>query len=636
MGRLIGTPGAGLPAACAVAAAVGTAAYLWLTQPLLATGAGPLGRMLAAGGNIDTVHYLQLAIIALLVSITFVLAGYRLCRLTRLPGFQALSWPDLGVYYYTGMALFLVVAPAIAMLSGSARGSLLAVIAALVAISAYSIWSEQLVNRTTRSVAAHARTIALWSPVAAAVLCLVHYVITQRGGGGTGWFYADLATHVATVNTVPLVNRHYGQSLLASLGLSIVGVGGDRFTYPQVALDTWLFLSQVALALVFYRVLAALGVGGRGRWAGTFILMFGGTALSFVPHIVYDHDYPFVFNVYTDSLFGIAGWLVIVCFLIERAGIQASARRPMVPASLAVPVLFVAAFNATSELNILIVLLVVASVLVFQALPPRPAQRIPAREVLIVLFAFAAAAAIGSVQGGVFAGRTASAARAEASPFWEATANADSARVSVSDPRWWYLPHVVLGVPTGFGNLPAPAAMMPGAPRQRPNLENPALIDSAASANARLVDRFQGLTRPAIYDLADPWYLVELRVFQGVRVIGFPLLGLLALGWMAAAGTVSSAAGFFSRLAIVSFALGLGGVVLANSPGGDAFYWKWALTRILEPGLCLAMIALVVAADRLISGRPSPRAQRLWWGVLALLMSLSTLLRILVYPSLVG
>lgn len=619
-----------------MSAAVGTVAYLWLTQPLLATGAGPLGRMLAAGGNIDTVHYLQLAFIALAVSITFVLAGYRLCRLTHLAHGQALSWPDLGVYYYTGMALFLVIAPAVAMLSGSARGSLLGVVAALAAVSAHTVWREQIVSRITKSVADSARAIALWSPVAAALLCLVHYVITQRGGGGTGWFYADLATHVATANTLPLVNRHYGQSILASLGLSVVGVGGDRFTYPQVALDTWLFLSQAALALVFYRVLAALGVGGRGRSAGTFILMFGGTALSFVPHIVYDHDYPFVFNVYTDALFGIAGWLIIVLFLVERAGLESPARRPMVLASLAVPALIVAAFNATSELNILIVLLVVASVLVFQALPPQMARRLPASEVLIVLLALAAAAAIGSVQGGVFAGRTASAERAAASPFWEATANADSARVSISDPRWWYLPHVVLGVPTGFGNLPAPAAMMPGPPRQRPNLENPALIDSAASANARLVDRFQGLTRPAIYDVADPWYLVELRVFQGVRVIWFPLLGLLALGWLAASGAVSIAAGFFARVAVVSFALGLGGVVLANSPGGDAFYWKWALTRVLEPGLCMAMIALVVAADYLIARRPSPRTQRLLWGALALLMSLSTLLRILVYPSLVG
>ena len=636
MGRLSGRLGAWLPAACAAATAVGTVAYLWLTQPLLATGAGPLGRMLAAGGNLDTVQYLQLAIIALLVSVTFVLAGYRLCRLTHLPGFQSLSWPDLGVYYYAGMALFLVIGSAIAMLSGSARGSLFAVIAALVAASAHTIWREHLLSRTTRSIASHARMIALWSPVAAAVLCLVHYVITQRGGGGTGWFYADLATHVATVNTVPLVNRHYGQSLLASLGLSIVGVGGDRFTYPQVALDTWLFLSQVALALVFYRVLAALGVGGRGRWAGTFILMFGGTALSFVPHIVYDHDYPFVFNLYTDSLFGIAGWLIIILFLIDRARPAPAARRPMALASLAVPALIVATFNATAELNILIVLLVVASVLVLNVVAARADRRIPATEVAVLLVAFAVAAASGSLQGGVFAGRTTSAARAAASPFWESTANADSARVSISDSRWWYLPHVVLGVPTGFGNLPAPAAMMPGPPRQRPNLENPALLDSAGSANARLLERFQGLTKPAVYDFADPWYLVELRVSQAVRVLWFPLLGLSVLGWLSAAGAVSAVAGFFWRVATVSFALGVGGVVLANSPGGDAFYWKWALTRVLEPGLCLAMIALIVAADHVVSRRQSPAAQRLLWGALALLMTASTLLRILGYPSLVG
>lgn len=625
MDRLSGTQSATwTTAAPGLASLLVAAAYLRATQPMLLNGTGPLGRMLAAGGNIDTVHYFQLLLIAGAVSVIFVLAGYLACRATGFLNITALALPDAGVFFYVGMALFLTLATGLAMTTGAARESIAATLALMTAAGLYSVWRAPALARGPR----HLGVALAWLPVLVAILCLAHYVVSQRGGGGTGWFYADLARHITTENTMPLVNRHYGQSVLASIGLAVVGVGGDRFTYPQVAMDAWLFASQIALALVFFRMLLALGVSEAGRYAGTFILMFGGTALSLVPHIVYDHDYPFVFNVYTDSLFGVGGWVILVLYLLDRA---AAATRPAAWAAMAVPALVVATFNATAELNILVAVLVVASLLLLGVV--RAERTIPARDLALLLALVIVTAGLGSLLGGVFAGRTASAERAAASPFWEAAADADSARMSISDPRWYYLPHVVLGLPTGFGNLPAPAAMAPAAAADsRPSLETPG-SPNVTSANGRLLDRFQGTTQPAVYDFIDPWYLAELRIYQAVRVIWFPIAGLAGLGWFVARRASPPGSAFFWRLALVAFAASVGGVVLSNSPGGDAFYWKWGLTRLLEPGLCLAMIAFVMAADLVISPR---RARYVLWAVLSLLMTASALLRILAYPSLVG
>lgn len=609
-----------------LAALAVAAAYLGATQPMLLNGKGALGRMLAAGGNIDAIHYLQLLLIAGAVSVIFVLAGYLACRATGFLNIAALALPDAGVFFYVGMALFLTLATSLAVTTGAARESTAATLVMMTAGGLYGVWRAPAIARGPR----HLGVAVAWLPVLVSVLCLAHYVITQRGGGGTGWFYADLARHITTENTMPVVNRHYGQSVLASIGLSVVGVGADRFTYPQVALDAWLFASQIALALVFFRALMALGVSEAGCYVGAFILMFGGTALSLVPHIVYDHDYPFVFNVYTDSLFGIAGWLILVLYLLDRVA-AANRLAPAAWAAMAVPALVVATFNATAELNILIALLLVACLLLLNAIPTE--RTIPPSELALLLVLLMVAAGLGSLLGGVFAGRTTSAERAAASPFWEAAADADSARMSISDPRWYYLPHVVLGLPTGFGNLPAPAAMAPGAAADsRPSLETPG-SPNVTSANGRLLDRFQGTTKPAVYDFLDPWYLAELRIYQAARVIWFPIAGLAGLGWLVARRASPPGAGFFWRLALVAFAAGVGGVVLSNSPGGDAFYWKWGLTRLLEPGLCLAMIAFVMAADVVISPRPT---RYVLWAMLTLLMTASTLLRIVAFPSLVG
>src|SRR4029077_2715394 len=97
------------------------------------------------------------------------------------------------------------------------------------------------------------------------------------------------------------------------------------------------------------------GVSTPGATVGVVMLMLGNSALSMLPYIMYDHDYPLIMNVYTDSVFGIAGVLIIVLYLLRivdrRDGIACSWR----PATLVVPAVIMAAFNYTAELNALII-----------------------------------------------------------------------------------------------------------------------------------------------------------------------------------------------------------------------------------------------------------------------------------------
>lgn len=613
--------------------------YLRTTQPAVLGGAGHLAQMAAGGGVIPTLHYALLMFIACAMAASFVLAGHMVCQRTGFLNTRNLSSGDLGVFYFVGMSVFLSVYSALAMISGRAGMSVWVMVVLLVAASVYSCRRQRVFQRSVAFITGNARSIAVISPLAVAVLCTLHYLVTMRGGMGTGWFYDDLGRYVVTLNKVPLVNRHYGQSLLSSVGLFVVGVGSDRSTYPQVALDAWLFLSQIALAFVFHRFLREMGVSRLGCWIGAAILMTGNTALSLLPHIVYDHDYPYVMNLYTDSLFGIAGWLMVVMYLIQRC--RHAGRDVQMTAlgrSLIVPALIVFTFNATAELNILVVLLLVAVLMAVNLFRRVTRFWIPYGELTVMLLVFSAVAVAGAFQGGVFAGRVVSAERRAGSPFWELDADTKSSRMSLADPRWWYLPYIVLGLPTGFGNQLVPQALMsdPGSPAAAATLESPASPNVAISANERILDRIGGAATPPIYKFVDAAELFELRATQTLRVIWFPVFGLVALGVLVARSSGAGLLRAFWCIAAVSFIAGVAGAVFTNSVGGDAFYWKWALTRLSEPGMCLAMVAFVVVADRFASTRRSRLAQYAFWGGLASFMAFGTFLRIFLYPSFNG
>jgi len=182
--------------------------------------------------------------------------------------------------------------------------------------------------------------------------------------------------------------------------------------------------------------------------------------------------------------------------------------------------------------------------------------------------------------------------------------------VSVTHPGWWYLPEVVPGIATGLGNLPLAAGAMGASP------------PASSPFNEVLLSRARQPGLPPAYKAVALIYLVELRAFETIQAIWFPLIGVLALGWLAASSADGEPRGrlrvFFVTSGVI-FAAGVSVVFLAGSAGESAPQLKWALSRALVPGLYLGTLSLVVVTDRVLARATTGWRYAVWAGLVAVM-----------------
>src|SRR5262249_30279108 len=118
------------------------------------------------------------------------------------------------------------------------------------------------------------------------------------------------------------------------------------------------------------------------------------------------------------------------------------------------------------------------------------------------------ASVTGGLVGGVWLGRVAPAP--DQGPMWEK--RAETAVMSVAPPAWWYIPSIVPGFDTGFGNEPVPTALLsPTGPVDPKSLT---LAARTRSVNGTLIDRFRLDTRDPGMRYINLMYLVEMRGIQ--------------------------------------------------------------------------------------------------------------------------
>jgi hypothetical protein len=338
-----------------------------------------------------------------------------------------------------------------------------------------------------------------------------------------------------------------------------------------------------------------------------------------------------VLNIYSDSLFGIAGFVILVSYLVSRGRGMPETASPQRPwwFSLIVPGLITMAFSYTAELNMMLSLAVMGGGLVLALFDRRARFNLPVRELVGVLLVSVCAIAAGTMQGGILAGRIASVEKKKNTPFLEPSVA--TAGMTALNPRWWYL---TVSLPGGLR-----AIEMGGLPCQ--------LGDVCDSINDPLLNRFHRGVSGKAFRYIYLIQLAELRFFEALRLVWFPLVGLMALGLLVLSPRFSSLrrtesqqelapVRLFWLLATGSFTVGFMVVFSANSVGGDAFYWKWALTRVFEAGLCLGMLAFAIAVDRFLRLVPSRSWRYVAWSALAVVMSFATLFRIFAFPGLNG
>ena len=606
--------------------------YVLATDPTIVTLPDLLqGRhyVRAGGAMVPMTKYFGLLALVAAIGCSFVLAGHFVCRATRFWTVDRFAGADGGVYYFVGMATFLATYLVAAVFTHHTRLPALVIAVAFAAMSAYTVLRFRLWRDAKDWIVSNGRTILVLAPLVVATLCLLQFVVTTRRGPN----YEEFAHFIVTENRLPLLNRHFGQSLLASVGLMAVGNGTVPYANALVLINNWLYVSHVGLMLLLFRFLRELSVSRAGAASGVVMLMVGNSALSLLPFIVYDHDYPLLLNIYTDSVFGIGGYLTILLYLlhIHEKDDDTEHRRWFDTGSL-VPAAIMLAFNCTAELNAVMVFLAFGVFIVVNVW--RRTWTWTLRRMAPLAAVCGLATLIGAQGGGMYSSRFVSDARKQASPFFER--DSAGARLSLANASWWYLPHKILGFETGYGNLPLPNVLVEHAHFTDVNAEGVAAYSE--SANVNLIDEFYRDT-PRWSSYKNLIYLVEMRMLHLIQALWFPLCGVVGLGVLLTTESTRPipphrADGDLDRLRLfwlvsaVSFGTSVAFVFFANTEGGNGVFWKWALTRVLEPGLCLATLAIVVALDRITLAFDSPSRRRNTWIAVVLLMSFGPLYRI--------
>jgi hypothetical protein len=587
----------------------------------------------AGGGTVPTIEYCRLLGLAFSIGALFACMGHFICRKSGAFTVTSFALRDIGLFFFIGMAAFLTLFASAAMASGHAFASYVIVMTLFVAVTLYTIQSQRVGQRALLWIRTHGTTVLAISPILITVLCLLQFVVTKRGGP----LYDVFAQFIVANNRIPMINRHFGQSLLASGVMFLVGAGKDLITYPRATVNNWLYVSQIAFLFLVYRFLREMGTSRPGAVFGLIYMMLGNAALSLVPHILYDHDYPVIMNIYADSIFGLAGFVIFVWYLLSRGryGDTSAGPRTSWWPTLVVPALIVMAFTYTAELNMALALAVVALLVVLTPFERLTRFRIPLKELIAILLVSVCVIGAGAFQGGVLANQVATAEQKK-SPFFEVDASA--ATMSAVHARWWYLPVVIPGIPTGYGNLTLPSLYLAD-PHLSPDAR--AAWAMGTSMNEPLMEKFFADKSGRKFRYIYAIYLAEMRLFQALRLVWFPFVGLAMLGVLVIAtgsglrlggsDTETARLRLFWVLSAAAFTAGFLVVFFTNAVRGDALFWKWALTRFFEPGLCLGTLAFAIALDRFLKLVRSAARRYVIWTGLALVSSFATLFRIFAY-----
>lgn len=135
------------------------------------------------------------------------------------------------------------------------------------------------------------------------------HVLTSIGTIGSQR-YAGIAAYIVKQDHVPVLNQSYGQSLLASFSNML---GRDNLCF---ALVLWLSLSGAFLCLFLYGVFRSFFSAGLSVLL-VCVVDIGSVSLTLAPIRVVDSDYPLLFSGYTDSVVGVATFMIFLEMMVR-------------------------------------------------------------------------------------------------------------------------------------------------------------------------------------------------------------------------------------------------------------------------------------------------------------------------------
>ena len=505
------------------------------------------------------------------------MAGMKSYRLA-IDGVDSYPLPlQAGLGYFFGMAMFLSLWRISARILGNAKISL-ALSAILLLL--FVLWRFRMGFRTAGDrpgkpciVRAVLAAVLFLTFLAAFFAYILLYWVqpfsellpTSMIGSLHSGRYANIATYILEKNSIPVLNQNYGQSILSSIPMFF------GFNSPFLALNFWLSTSLIFLFFTAYGLFRWFGLSEGRSLAGTFMLMFGNTALSLTHVLVIDSGSPFVFNGYTDSIFSIGS---MIGFLLLLQRYYRDDLRSVFHASLLISALCVS-WNVASSQNVILSIVLLAVVVGVVWLRKRLSWKHALLGVLVVVMS-----AAGSVMGGMLSPK--------------------SLQGTVD------IPGAMKVEKQGYTGI------SPAFPYWRGIAGNWqfSMSDHSVSRKELFDDVRANKSMDALHEL---YYRAETDLFSVIRVSFFPILGIVML-WRIAKRMKAAGPHVLKDLCFVSAFTLLCGIAISYSIMLNGY--KWELTRFLIPGYLLGLVSFVVALDSVLEGTTKVKARMIVAAVL--------------------
>jgi hypothetical protein len=385
--------------------------------------------------------------------------------------------------------------------------------------------------------------------------------------------YANIATYIIQTNRIPVLGQNYGQSLLATLPMSI------GLNNPFPALSAWLAISLFFLATTLTGIFQFLGLKGAKAYYGVAVVMFGNAALSFSHVQIIDSGSPPLLSGYTDSVASIGSFLLFL-YLLNASYRKETASWWGLCAALAA---LGFSWAITAPQNVVAAVITLCGLLAYSF----KTRRKSTHGTVAIGLVLALSVALGALGGGMMT------------------------------PKGWIDRGVdIPGITEIFPDNPAAGNASGGIYHGKGVEVQPILpclfqggeswlscndVYAYASHDAenKLIGQLRG---PRWYaSLEETEYVVETFLWGSLRMVFFPLLGLALLAYhlnsrrgLPALERKSDST--MSGLLAASVAVFLPGFILCLLLMVQDY--KWPLTRFMIPGYALSMICLAVCLGR--------------------------------------
>lgn len=456
--------------------------------------------------------------------------------------------------YFVGMTIYLSVLRTVTLVTGSykvvfwALLILTGIFAAITIYRRYLPWLRKNINLL-------AGMVCLW--IVHTVHALLYRMVdvdkanlTPYTGIGTigSLRYAGIADYFVEQDHIPVLNQSYGQSVLASFSRLF---GRDNICF---ALTLWLAVSGAFLCLLLYGVFRRYFSKVQSILL-TCVVYMGSVSLTLAPIRVVDSDYPLISSGYTDSVVGVATLFIYLEMIIQIL----QNNNKLAVSHYLVTVCCVLYWVMSAPHNICVLLGVGGFLIVYLLLRKEYAN---ARRGVVLGGVILASCLLGILEGGML------------TPSGLVDEVSIEGVMTVAGPDEKQSGGGIVIVPVMNYQFSKAPGELGGLGLGLPYMEE--MMNCAVDA------LHHGEWYLLLYALAALWW-------DSIRIIFWPLLGVLGIGLIAYHRRADKETGFWAMAGFGTLAVGysIAFFISLNS-------YKWALSRFAMPFYFLGMLFLAV------------------------------------------